>query len=122
MQDRKTLLWLDDYRNPFDTETNWLVFSPIPLKDIHVVWVRNYNGFVDWIQENGVPYAVCLDHDLGDDSEGKTGKDAANFLVEWCMDRGESIPFFNSQSSNPAGRENIMKYLEQARETLNNGK
>ena len=122
MDERRILLWLDDYRNPFDDEINWLVFSPVPLKDLYVVWVRSYYGFVNHIKENGVPYAVCLDHDLGDDSNGYTGKDAANFLVEWCMDHGEPIPHFNSQSSNPVGRKNIMEYLEKAKETLNNGK
>ena len=122
MDNKRTLLWLDDYRNPFDEETDWLVFSPVPLKDLYVVWIRTYYAFVDHIKDDGVPYAVCLDHDLGDDSGGYTGKDAANFLVEWCVDHGEPIPYFNSQSSNPAGRENIMKYIQQAKETLNNGK
>ena len=111
----KTLLWLDDYRNPFDTEIDWKVFFPVPDVE-YITWVRTYDQFCDFIKEEGVPYAVCLDHDLGDDSNGYDGKDAANFLVDYCMKHNKSIPYFGSQSANPAGRENIMKYLEQAKE------
>ena len=46
----KKLLWLDDYRNPF--EDNWLNFSPIPINQLEVVWVKSYNEFVEWIEKN----------------------------------------------------------------------
>lgn len=36
---KKTLLWLDDRRNPFDTQVDWLIFSPIG-RDVDVVWVQ----------------------------------------------------------------------------------
>ena len=34
---KRTLLWLDDVRNP--VERDWLVFSPIG-RDVDVVWVN----------------------------------------------------------------------------------
>lgn len=58
----KVLLWLDDYRNPF--KDDWLNFSPIG-KDCDVVWVTSYEGFRHWIMVNGLPDAICFDHDLG---------------------------------------------------------
>ena len=116
---RKTLLWLDDYRNPFDAEINWLVFSPLPLDNLHVVWVRTYQQFCATIEQDGVPDAVCLDHDLGEESEGYSGFDAAKFLVNYCIDYRKPIPLFNSQSANPVGRENILSYLKQAKEIIN---
>ena len=58
----KKLLWLDDVRNPF--ENDWLNFSPIG-KNVEVHWVKSYDEFIKWITDNGVPDAVCFDHDLG---------------------------------------------------------
>ena len=58
-----TLLWLDDIRDPL--EGDWLVFSPIP-QPFKVTWVKDYNGFVKWITDNGLPDGICFDHDLSD--------------------------------------------------------
>ena len=111
---RKTLLWLDDYRNPFDLFPDWLVFSPIG-RDVDIVWVKSYDEFCDFINKQ-IPDAVCFDHDLKDiDDENyeneKTGYDCAKELVRVCMEKNIKLPAFNSQSSNPAGRDNIMCYL-----------
>ncbi len=120
----KTLLWLDDYRNPL--ENNWLVFSPIEAP-FTVVWVKCYQEFTDYITENGLPDAICFDHDLGKDvaianiksgmskrqakryrrDSTKTGKDCANWLVEYCMDNNTRLPLYNIQSANSVGKENI---------------
>ena len=123
------LLWLDDYRNPFDKEVDWMVFSPIG-RDCEVVWVKSYYEFVKWIENNGLPDAICFDHDLGKlkeielrnlgyskaearkaKAEEKTGYDAAKWLVNYCMEKDCDIPKFNIQSSNPVGKENITSYL-----------
>ncbi len=92
----KKLLWLDDIRDP--NESNWLRFSPLDAP-FETVWVKSYFEFVTWIKENGLPDAVCFDHDLADNfelredsdinnwfnlEEGKeyTGYDCAKWLVE----------------------------------------
>lgn len=118
-----TLLWLDDIRNPL--EDNWLVFSPITPTE--VVWVKSYEQFTKWIIENGLPEAICFDHDLGMDvalkarakgmskrksrllkQEEKTGYDCAKWLVEYCMDNYDCpLPLYNIQSANPVGKANI---------------
>lgn len=126
----KTLLWLDDIRDPkgylLDGNTWESGYSPIqsPFK---TVWVKSYDEFVKWIKQNGLPDAICFDHDLGMDvsltarSKGmskrksrelkggeKTGYDCAKWLIDYCLDRSElSLPLYNIQSANPVGKENI---------------
>ena len=109
----KKLLWLDDYRNPM--EGQWLVFSPITLEDIEVFWVKSYQEFVNWILVNGLPDAICFDHDLGDlydNIEEKTGYDCAKWLIDYCIDNNVKLPLYNIQSANPVGKENIDKLLK----------
>jgi hypothetical protein len=118
-----TLLWLDDIRNPL--ENNWLSLSPITPTE--VVWVKSYDEFTNWITENGLPEAICFDHDLGMEvavnarSKGmskrkskelkkleKTGYDCAKWLIDYCLDRDDHpLPLYNIQSANPVGKENI---------------
>ena len=102
---QQVLVWLDDVRHPL--ENDWLVFSPLqdPYK---VVWVKDYNEFVDYIINNGLPTGICFDHDLG---EGKSGFDCCKFLVEYCLDNELNLPKYNIQSANPVGKENIISLL-----------
>lgn len=116
----KTLLWLDDVRNPADDK--WRAYFPIAQPcDVH--WVKSYNQFVNWITENGLPDAVCFDHDLADIAYNPmtqresfayhetTGYDCAKWLVEYCMDNELPLPEYAVQSANPTGAENIRMYL-----------
>jgi len=127
----KTLLWLDDIRNPF--EDHWgISFSPIPSNELgHIEWVKSYAEFTKWIIDNGLPDAICFDHDLGMDialkarekgmskrksralkQEEKTGFDCAKWLVDYCIDNNKSLPPYNIQSANPVGKENIDALLK----------
>jgi hypothetical protein len=130
-----TLLWLDDIRNPM--EDNWLVFSPITPTE--VVWVKSYSEFTNWITENGLPEAICFDHDLGMEvavkarSKGmskrksrelkkleKTGYDCAKWLIDYCLDRYDHpLPLYNIQSANPVGKENIDACLKHYNKHIN---
>lgn len=119
------LLWLDDIRNP--REDNWLVFSPIE-QPFEVIWVKSYAEFVSWISQNGLPDAICFDHDLGLDVKislrekgfskkksrrmykemnEKNGYDCAKWLIEYCIDTNLPLPKYNIQSANPVGKANI---------------
>ena len=132
----KTLLWLDDVRDPSSNFGEWLIFSPIG-RDVKVVWVKTYFEFVKWIKENGLPDAICFDHDLGKNTEKellaagyskkearklkkeeKTGYDCAKWLVEYCLDRGRKVPAWGLQTSNPAGRDNIDALLKNYNKTF----
>lgn len=127
MEKLKTLLWLDDVRDPFDTKINWLVFSPIE-QPFEVVWVKKYHEFVDWITRNGLPDAICFDHDLSDIHINKstyiekTGYDTAKWLVGYCIDNNKQIPLYNIQSANPVGKKNIDDLLKNYIKYLNNEK
>jgi hypothetical protein len=106
-----TLVWIDDMRDP--TVDNWKSVFPIDNPD-KVVWVKNYDEFVGWITENGLPDGIAFDHDLADKGknlEEKTGMDCAKWLVDYCIDKGVKLPIFGSQSANPPGRQNILSLL-----------
>jgi hypothetical protein len=108
---RRILLWLDDYRDPMQGQ--WLVFSPIAGSyDVH--WVKSYNEFKKWIKINGLPTAICFDHDLGTDNNPneRTGYHAAKWLIEYCIHNSKPLPLYNIQSSNPVGKENIDRLLK----------
>jgi len=116
----KKLLWLDDERDP--SQDRWTVFFPI--KNAEVTWVKSYKDFIAWILLNGLPDAVCFDHDLVDISYNpekgqsifvyheKTGYDCAKWLGEYCIENNKKLPLYAIQSQNPVGKENIDKYLK----------
>ena len=95
---KKTLLWLDDCRNPFDTQVDWLAFSPIG-RNVDVVWVQYVDEFFDYIDKNGLP-------------DARTGYDCAKYVVDYCMKHDLDIPAYNIQSSNPVGKENIQRLMD----------
>lgn len=101
----KTLLWVDDARNPM--EDDWMNFSPIG-RNCKVIWAQSYQEAIDFLEKEW-PDAICLDHDLG---EEKDGYDIAKYIVNRCIDDGRKLPLFASQSANPVGRENILGLLK----------
>ena len=104
---QKRLLWLDDARDPLTND--WLVFSPIG-KNVDTTWVTNHQEFIDDIMINGLPDAICFDHDLGYYEE--TGYDCAKWLVDYCIDNKKELPKYGIQSANPVGRVNIDSLLK----------
>lgn len=123
------LLWLDDIRNPFDGD--WIKkYAPRFENDGEIIWVKNYNDFIQWIIKNDLPYMIAFDHDLGEDvakakvakgmskkqarlqkKEAISGYECAKWLVDYCIDNDAELPLFVVQSANPVGKENIMKLL-----------
>lgn len=102
----KTLLWLDDIRDP--SEGNWFSFNPIDSPFITVWWVKDYGEFTKWIENNGLPAGICFDHDLGmSKQQEKTGYDCVKWLVEYCIVNRQPLPKWNVQSANPVGKDNI---------------
>lgn len=93
-------------RNPF--ENNWLRYAPIK-NPYEVIWLKSHYEFTQWIELNGLPTAICFDHDLGivNNTEEKTGYDCAKWLVNYCIDNKLHLPLYNIQSSNPVGKANI---------------
>jgi len=115
---KETILWLDDIRDPekpFRGDPEYPSWSWVYNKsyfefdDPKVIWVKDYEEFKSWIKDNGLPDAICFDHDLG---YGPSGKAAAAWLVEYCIDNQKPLPLYASQSDNPVGRENILSLLD----------
>lgn len=94
-------IFLDDIRIPFDD--TWIILT-------------NYQAFIDRVGKisfNDIEI-ISLDHDLSDfdDLRGeKTGYDVAKWLVDQAMDRNENLPLIKVHSANPAGSDNIVKYI-----------
>ena len=133
----KTLLWLDDYRDPFLKKNEPAhpyvqMYCPnyYDSDENNIVWVKNYDEFVAWITENGLPDKISFDHDLADEHyapekrygdyndwvseqefQEKNGMDCAKWLVDYCLDNNIEIPSFTVHSANPSGAENIRKLL-----------
>ena len=135
------LLWLDDIRDPFENNGEWLVFSPLFGGDYDTIWVKSFDEFVKWINDNGLPDGVCFDHDLGEDvaielvnkgtnkkvarkvkKELPSGYDCAKFLVNYCLINDLDLPLYNIQSANPVGKDNINGLLQNYIRHRNNSK
>lgn len=109
----KKLLWLDDFRDP--SERLFL------LDYTDVVWVKDYEEFCEYLDNNDLPDAISFDHDLADehydstiltvDYKEKTGLDCAKKLVEVCEERSQPLPRCIVHSMNPVGSRNIYDYL-----------
>jgi hypothetical protein len=109
-------LFLDDYRNPGDV--TWDADLPRGV-DWHVV--RNLYEFSDalFAHLHEIQH-IAFDHDLADahytgTEDELTGYACAKLLVAHCMDRNLPLPNFSCHSMNPAGRANILAYLENYR-------
>lgn len=98
-----------------------------------LVWVLNYEQFVQWIEKFGLPDIISFDHDLADqhytpeeywddydkskeyqDAQNyteKTGLDCAKWLVDYCIDNKKKMPTFYVHSANPVGADNIRGLL-----------
>lgn len=133
----KVLLWLDDVRDPQDIR--WKEYTQSFDCD-QVVWVKDYNEFVEWITQNDLPAFMSLDHDLSPDhyvpkeywgnkqaedkwiaeqaSKEKTGMDCVKWLVDYCNLNRKRLPLTVVHSFNTSGRENMRAYLSNASKHL----
>lgn len=127
-------LFLDDLR------TVNMVY-PNPNLNEWVV-VRDFYQFVNYINKYGLPDYISFDHDLGMEHtrwyfengghenppnpsvaefKEKTGYDAAKWLVDYCVEKGQPLPLWHVHSHNPIGANNIRTYLKNAEKHLGLG-
>jgi hypothetical protein len=92
-------LFIDDIRDP---EGDWIV-------------VRSSSEAVKWVEENGMPESMSLDHDLG-------GEDTVMVflkkLYEFAEKKGVGPPPYKVHSANPVGSKNIVSFMESWRRSL----
>lgn len=114
-------LYLDDFRQPTDSFD--YTGNPIYNK---LKWevVRNYEDFVKFIEEHGIPDTISFDHDLADEHymhqtaidyniQEKTGFHCAKWLINYCIDNKKELPVtILIHSMNPAGSLNIKSLFD----------
>jgi hypothetical protein len=106
-------LFLDDMRNPSDV--TWIDYEGRDPRAFVVV--RNYNEFVDYIREHGIPDFVSFDHDLadihysGNYNVERTGKECAVALGVICGSKGVPYPVYKIHSMNPVGVDRIRQAI-----------
>ena len=125
----KTLLWLDDVRDPFDKDFTPYValYNPFLNQPHKIIWVKNYEEFLDVIF-NEMPDAISFDHDLADehynwsinpeDYKERTGMDCVSTLVIYCIERELKLPLCIYHTANPAGKINMETYINNAKKHL----
>lgn len=113
----KTILWLDDIRNPFVINEwprliQYLKREYLGIEDeaCEVYWARTQTEFENYIKENGLPDLISFDNDLG--IGNVEGYDCAKWLVNYCLDNNTALPQWYVHSANPVARENISKLFE----------
>ena len=115
----KTILWLDDIKNPFVEGMDWW-FTIQYLKEEYfeindedeeceVFWVKTQSEFENYIKENGLPDLISFDNDLG--IGNGEGYDCAKWLVEYCMNNNVHLPEWYVHSTSPVAQENINQLL-----------
>lgn len=118
----KRALYLDDKRTPTTTIPGYLAWDV----------VRNYDEFVSYITEHGIPDLISFDHDLADEHmddyfnqvavqgyqhptydlyQEKTGLDCARWLVDHCQENNLKINSVSVHSHNPVGASNIQSFI-----------
>jgi len=109
----KIKIVLDDIRTiemVFETTKNSIFLSN------DWIVIRTYNDFIKYIDEYGVSNTlISFDHDLAcyDDDNGNelTGKTAAEYVINYCLDNNEKFPDWYVHSDNTSGRENIISMV-----------
>lgn len=78
----KTVIWLDDNRNPESMSWAPLIESYVPDVEA-VVWVKSYQLFVETVPTTENIVGVFFDYHLG---TTKTGLDAFEWLDTWLRE------------------------------------
>lgn len=127
-------LFLDDYRNPKDAflyDEEKSLHQASGLSDWQWVIVRNYDQFVAYIEETGIPEVISFDNDLSDAHMNyfqkaclspdqfyditkveKTGIHCAMWLRDKCVRELKTIPRYYVHSANHLARPIIREILK----------
>ncbi len=107
-------LYLDDKRVPSMSNSEGRGLGSAYSSTNKWVIVRDYFEFVDAINNNFDDIdLISFDHDLACYKDGReyTGKDAANFLIDYCLDNNKKFPNWFVHSDNTAGKSNIISII-----------
>jgi hypothetical protein len=104
-------LFLDDIRIPGMAHNTSKGLGPDYMATNKWIIARDYFEFVDIVNKHFDEIElVSFDHDLAcvkDDVE-YTGKTAADYLINFCLDHNKKFPDWYAHTDNTSGRQNII--------------
>ncbi len=107
-------VFLDDIRVPkmSHNETRGLGMQYSNTKDW--VIIRDYFDFIDFVKNNFDKIdLISFDHDLACYKDGQefTGKNAVDYLINFCLDNDKQFPDWYAHTDNTTGRKNIISTI-----------
>ena len=104
-------IFLDDIRTPdMSHKSGKGLGSDYSDKNKWVI-AKDYFEFVDLVNKYFDEIElVSFDHDLACVKDGQeyTGKSAADYLINYCLDNGKNFPSWYAHTDNTSGRQNII--------------
>jgi hypothetical protein len=104
-------LFLDDIRTPDMAHKSGKGLGKDYSSDDKWVIARDYFEFVDIVNKHFDDIdLVSFDHDLACYKNGVeyTGKTAADYLINYCLDHNKKFPSWYAHTDNTSGRYNII--------------
>jgi hypothetical protein len=107
-------VFLDDIRVPkmSHNETRGLGMQYSNTKDW--VIIRDYFDFIDFVKNNFDKIdLISFDHDLACYKDGQefTGKNAVDYLINFCLDNNKQFPDWYAHTDNITGKKNIISTI-----------
>lgn len=107
-------VFLDDLRMPNMAHSVGRNLGELYSDKKKWVIVRDYFEFVDIINKHFDEInLISFDHDLACYKNGKewTGKDAADYLIDYCIDNDKKLTSWYVHSDNTSGKKNIISTI-----------
>ncbi len=109
-------LYLDDKRkDPTVSHNNERGLGLSVGKSNQWLIAHNYHEFIELLTSNfDLIEFISFDHDISSydiDENELTGKDAADFLINLCLDKNKKLPDWFVHSDNTGGNKNIRQLL-----------
>jgi hypothetical protein len=109
-------IYLDDIRYPYMSHNQKKGLGVDYSSDDKWIIIRDYNDFIDYININDINdiNIISYDHDLACyDSDGHemTGKNAVDYVIEYCLDNNKKFPNWYVHSDNTSGKSNIIRAI-----------
>jgi hypothetical protein len=111
----KINVFLDDIRTPEMSHNEKKGLGVEYSEKNKWVIIRDYFSFIEFLDKNlNDIRLISFDHDIASYKNGReyTGKDAANYLIELCLDNKVKMPKWYVHSDNTVGAFNINSILE----------
>jgi hypothetical protein len=107
-------VFLDDLRMPNMAHSAGRNLGEIYSSEERWIIVRDYFEFINLIDKSFDDInLISFDHDLACYKDGRewTGKDAADYVINYCLDNNKKFPSWYVHSDNTSGKKNIISAI-----------